>query len=229
MSITVVRTVILYILLIIAMRLMGKRQIGELQPTELVVTLLISNLAAVPMQENGLPLLNGILPIFILVSLELISSILMLKIPALSKLVGGSPITIVRDGKPIRKAMSRLRIGMEDLNEALRQQNVFDLRQVQYAIAETNGHISVYCYSRYQPSEKGDLLPDPPQEDMPVIIISDGTRSDWGMSFCGIDGYWIERTLKKKGCREDQVFLMTATRGGKVHQIILTEETEEKE
>ena len=99
MTISVIRTVILYVLLMAAMRLMGKRQLGELQPSELVVALLLSDLAAVPMQENGLPLLNGVLPILVLVSLELILSALMLKFPAVGKLIGGTPQAVIRDGE----------------------------------------------------------------------------------------------------------------------------------
>ena len=121
MTISVIRTVILYLLLMISMRLMGKRQLGELQPSELVVTLLLSDLAAVPMQENGLPLLNGILPILVLVSLELLLSGAMLKWAPLSKLVAGSPVTIVQNGMVDAAALKRLRMTVEDLDESLRR------------------------------------------------------------------------------------------------------------
>ena len=202
MTISVIRTVILYLLLMTAMRLMGKRQLGELQPSELVVTLLLSDLAAVPMQENGLPLLNGVMPILVLVGLELLLSGTMLKIPAVAKLIAGSPIPIIRDGVLDMAALRRLRMTMEDLDEALRQQDVFDIRQVQYAIAETNGHISVYRYS---------------DADMPVVVITDGNLCDWGMRLCGLTEDALDRYLRRKRCEQSDVFLLTATKNGPLH------------
>lgn len=202
MTISVIRTVILYLLLMLAMRLMGKRQLGELQPSELVVTLLLSDLAAVPMQENGLPLLNGVLPILVLVSLELLLSGAMLKSPAISKLVSGTPIPIIQDGAVDASALKRLRMTVEDLEESLRQQDVFDLAQVQYAIAETNGHISVYQYG---------------EEEMPVVVVSDGHLCDWGMRLCGLSEEKLNRYLHRQRCELQEVFLLTATKNGPHH------------
>ena len=127
MAITAIRTVIIYIFIITAMRIMGKRQLGELQPVELVVTLLISDLAAVPMQESGMPLLNGLIPILILVSLELLLSGAMLKLPWVSHLITGNPITIIRDGQLDQKALKKLRMTVEDLTENLRGMDYFDI------------------------------------------------------------------------------------------------------
>ena len=207
MTISVVRTIILYGLLVVAMRLMGKRQLGELQPTELVVTLLLSDLAAVPMQENGLPLLNGVLPILVLVALELLISGLMLKSPAVARLVSGSPLPIIKDGHVNEGAMRRLRLSVEDLLESLRQQDVFDIRQVQYAIAETNGHISVFRYPK-----AGE-----PPASMPVVVVSDGKLCDWGMNLCNLTEAQLENILRKKRCRQEDVFLLTVTKEGTYH------------
>lgn len=202
MTISVIRTVILYLLLMIAMRLMGKRQLGELQPSELVVTLLLSDLAAVPMQENGLPLLNGVMPILVLVSLELLLSGAMLKFPPVAKLISGSPIPVIRDGAMDASALKRLRMTVEDLEESLRQQDIFDVSQVQYAIAETNGHISAYCYG---------------EEEMPVVVVSDGSLCDWGMRLCGMTEEKLAQYLHKKQCVQADVFLLTATKNGPHH------------
>ncbi|MBR3778484.1 MAG: DUF421 domain-containing protein [Clostridia bacterium] len=202
MTISVIRTVILYLLLMIAMRLMGKRQLGELQPSELVVTLLLSDLAAVPMQENGLPLLNGVMPILVLVSLELLLSGAMLKFPPVAKLISGSPIPVIRDGAMDASALKRLRMTVEDLEESLRQQDIFDVSQVQYAIAETNGHISAYCYG---------------EEEMPVVVVSDGSLCDWGMRLCGMTEEKLAQYLHKKQCMQADVFLLTATKNGPHH------------
>ncbi|MBR0447615.1 MAG: DUF421 domain-containing protein [Clostridia bacterium] len=213
MTISVVRTVILYLLLIAAMRLMGKRQLGELQPSELVVTLLLSDLAAVPMQENGLPLMNGVLPILVLVSLELLISGAMLKCPAIARLISGSPLPIIQDGKVSEKVMRRMRITVDDLLESLRQQNIFDIRQVQYAIVETNGHISAYCYPRFQPATAG-MVTDRPNDEMPIVVVSDGQICDWGMRLCGLSEEALESILRKKKCSIQDAFLLTVTVGG---------------
>lgn len=221
MAVSVIRTVILYILLMVAMRIMGKRQLGELQPSELVITLLLSDLASVPMQDNGLPLLNGVLPIVVLVAVEIVLSCLMLKFPTVSRLISGSPVPVIRDGQLDENAMRRLRITVDDLIESLRQQDIFDLRQVQYAIAETNGHISAYCYPRFQQATLGDVCQDdPPDSGMPVVIVSDGKRSDWGMQLCGLEEEWLQKTLRQYHCPLEEVFLLTADKAG--HVFLLT-------
>ena len=157
MAITAIRTVIIYIFIIAAMRIMGKRQLGELQPIELVVTLLISDLAAVPMQESGMPLINGLIPILILVALELLFSGLMLKSSLFSRLISGTPIVVVSKGKLDQKALKKLRLTSEDLMESLRMQNVFDLQEIEYAIAETNGKISVFKNPEFRAPTCSDL------------------------------------------------------------------------
>ena len=219
MTISVIRTTILYLLLMVAVRLMGKRQLGELQPSELVVTLLLSDLAAVPMQENGLPLLNGVMPILVLVSLELFLSALMLKFPAVSKLISGTPQTVIRDGQVDAATMRRLRLTVEDLTESLRQQNIFDLKQVQYAVVETGGRISTYCYPRYQPATAADVGADTPDEGMPVVVVSDGRLCDWGMRLCGLSEEQVAGILRRHRCEQAEVFLLTATKTGQ-HQLL---------
>ena len=214
MIVSVIRTVILYLLLMVAMRLMGKRQLGELQPSELVVTLLLSDLAAVPMQENGLPLFNGVLPILVLVSLEILLSGAMMKWPRLTGWITGSPIPVIRDGKPDVAAMRRLRLTIDDLVENLRQQNVFELSQVQTALVETNGHITAYCYPAYQPATAKDVGVEPPPTGMPLPIISDGALCQWGMAACGLSEEAVDRLLRRHHCTRKDVFLLTATATG---------------
>ncbi len=214
MTVSVVRTVILYLLLMGAVRLMGKRQLGELQPSELVVTLLLSDLAAVPMQENGLPLLNGILPILVLVALEILLSGAMMKWPRLTGWISGSPILVIRDGKPDAAAMRRLRLTVDDLVEALRQQNIFELGQVQTALVETNGHITAYCYPAYQPATAKDVGAECPLQGMPVPLVSDGALCQWGMAVCGLSEEAVDRLLRQHRCERQDVFLLTATATG---------------
>lgn len=215
MAITAIRTVILYIGITAAMRMMGKRQLGEMQPAELVVALMIADLAVIPMQESGLPLLQGLVPIAILVALELVLSTMMLKLPAFGKLVSGNPVVIIQDGKLLPRALKTLRMSVSDLSETLRQQSIFDIRDVQYAITETNGQISVYLKKEKQPANVEDVMKQsPPDTGAPILIVSDGQPIQWALELCGLDELWLSRMLDEESCRLDDVFLMTADKTG---------------
>lgn len=219
MAITAIRTVLIYILVIAAMRIMGKRQLGELQPVELVVTLLISDMAAVPMQESGIPLLSGVLPILILVALELLLSGLMLKSPRFSRLISGNPIMLVQEGRLQQKALKKMRMTIDDFSEALRQQGVFDLNDVQYAIVEPNGHISLMMKPEKQALTVEMAGLNPPSGIIDMVVVSDGAISDWALEVCGLDKAWLHATLQQKRIALQDVFVMTANRNREV-QII---------
>ena len=218
MSVSVLRTVILYFLLVFAMRIMGKRQLGELQPSELIVALLLSDLAAVPMQDNDLPLTNGILPIFVLVALELLISGALLKFPSLAKLVSGSPIPIIIDGKIDIRAMKKLRLTVDDLADSLRQKDIFDIESVQYAVAETNGTISTYCYPSYQTVTQRDIQLST-KDAMALPIITDGTISQWALTLTEHDEQWLHRYLDKKGLAVSDVFIMAVNKYNRVYLV----------
>ena len=209
MAVTAIRTAIIYVLLIAALRVTGKRQLGELQPIELVVTLLISDLASVPMQESGAPLLSGLIPIAVIVSLELIFSVLMLKSEWLARLISGNPVVLIQDGKLSQKALRQLRLTVEDLLETLRQQDVFDLRDVRYAIAETNGSISVFKYADCQTVTVRDLKKKP-SGGAAVPVVNDGHLVEWGMRLTGVSETWVYETLKQHHCTLSETLLLTA-------------------
>lgn len=213
MTVTTIRTVIIYLALVVAMRLMGKRQLGDMQPIELVVTLLIADLAAIPMQEPGTPLVTGIAAIFTLVVLEILFSVLRLKSPGFGRLVSGSPMVVVKDGKPLKNTLRRLRLTNEDLTDTLRTQGVFDLREVDTAIVETNGKISVFLKADCQPASRGDLAVLK-KEPLSLPVVSDGTFCDWAMQTVGWDKARVVRVLAEKGVKLDEVFLMTASSDG---------------
>ncbi len=210
MIIIALRTVIIYIVLIAALRLAGKRQLGELQPAELVVTLLIADLASVPMQDNGIPLLNGLVPILILVALELVLSALMMKCSWLSRLVSGNPVVIIRDGKLDQKALGQMRLTVDDLTETMRQKDIFDIRTVQYAIAETNGTVSFFLYPEAQVPTAKELKVKTSDNGAPVPVVCDGKTVNWGLSLCGGSAEWLRHTLEKHHCKLSDVLLMTA-------------------
>ncbi len=143
MLILLIRTVLIYAFIILAVRLMGKRQISDMQASELVITLVISDIIAIPMQDTGQPLLSGVLPIMVLVSLEIIVSIIMLKSPKFRNVICGNPIVVIQNGKILEHQLKRVRISYEDLYSLLRQEDIFDIKTVQYAVLETNGSLSV--------------------------------------------------------------------------------------
>lgn len=143
MLITIIRTVLLYLFIILSVRIMGKRQLSDMQTSELVITLVISDIAAIPMQNTEQPLLSGMIPILILVSLEIIISVIMLKNRKFRKIICGNPVVIINNGKILKDALRKLRISYEDLYSLLRQQEIFDIKDVRFAIVETNGSISI--------------------------------------------------------------------------------------
>ena len=215
MAITVIRTVIIYATLIVSMRLMGRRQLGELQPVELVVTLLISDLAVVPMQDSGIPLLSGLIPIFILVATEILLSLLMVKSAAFASLISGTPMVIIHNGKLDQKALKKLRMTVEDLSESLRKQDIFDWRDVQTAIAETNGDITVYPIASKRPVVMEDITAHPPKDHgMPLVVLADGQLCEWAMNECGVTAAWIDRTVKAEGYARRDVLILTVNAVG---------------
>lgn len=212
MTITLIRTILLYIIVIICLRLMGKRQISELQPSELVVTLLISDIASIPMQNTAQPLLSGVLPIILLVSCELIISTLMVKSMKFRRFVCGKPIVVINDGKVQQDEMKRLRMTTEDLSEQLRQMNVFNISDVAFAIIETNGKMSVMKKATEEPPSAKDLGIVVPDESLYTVVVSDGEFSDYSLQLTGISRDWIQGVLKGKKINLEDVFIMTANK-----------------
>ena len=212
MTISLIRTLLLYIFIILALRITGKRQISELQTSELVVTLLISDIAAIPMQDTAQPLVSGFVPIVVLVCCEILMSVIMLKSGKFRKVVCGMPILVIKDGKIDQNEMKRLRMSTEDLSEQLRQAGVFNISDVSYAIVETNGKLSVLNkVENQQPSNK-DMKIKLKDKGFEAVIVSDGQISDSSASLFGVDRDWIERMLKKQSISLNDVFLMTVNK-----------------
>lgn len=174
MAVTLIRAVILYFTVIFLIRLMGKRQIGELQPSELVVTILVSEIASIPMQDNSIPILNSVIALFVLVAFEIFSSALSLKSHKIRSYIQGHPVIVIRNGVIDYKALKKLRMTVNDLVSALRQKDVFDFSQISYAIFETNGKISVLLKPEYRNSTAADVERYPKDKGMPFAVICDG-------------------------------------------------------
>ena len=212
------RTVILYFILMVGLRLMGKRQIGELEPSELVLTLIISDLAAVPMQDFGIPLVNGLFPIITLLCLSMLLSFFSLKSIRFRGLVCGHPTVIVREGKVLQQNMARNRFTVDELFEQLRCQGYSDLSVVKYAILETSGQVSILAYTKDSPVTPQTLNYDV-QDDvtLPVLLINDGHVLSHNLEGSGYDQNWLDKQLKSRRLTSPrQVFLMTVDEAGAV-------------
>lgn len=174
MTITLIRAIIIYITVITAMRIMGKRQIGELKPHELVITVLVSQVASIPLEDNSMPLANMFVPILIFVSFEIIVSIISMKSLNFRNLIQGRPMFVIKDGKVDEKQMKRLRFTMDDLIDAIRQKDVFDISTVQDAVIETNGSISVLKKAEGSPVTPKQLKLSVDEISTPIAIVIDG-------------------------------------------------------
>lgn len=211
---TVIRTCILYIIIILAMRLMGKRQIGDLQPSELVITILISEIAAIPIQDLNIPIIYGILATFTLVFLEILTSLITMKSINMRKLLYGSSSVIIKDGVIDQKMLRRLRLTIPDLMEVLRNQEIFDLEQVGYAILETNGQMSVLLKAEYQTASVNDLKGIRQSSAMPCLIISDGKFMSKAMRSLDLTKSQIKDRLSAEKIQLKDVFIMTRDKDG---------------
>lgn len=211
------RTLILYLTVILAIRFMGKRQVGEMQPNELVITILISAVASVPMQDIDIPLVHGIVPVLTLIAAEVGISTLTIHFPKLRRLLSGKPIPVVRKGKVDQAALHELRFSLDDLFEDLRLAGIFDLRQVEFAQVETNGKLSVLPSPQEAPATPGQLGIQPPEPDPFLVLISDGELREDAMKRLKLSPAWLKKTLQHHGVQQvEQVFLLCANRAGEI-------------
>ena len=198
---------------------MGKRQIGELQPGELVITMVLSEIATMPLQDDKFPVLSGISLIFLFVSLELFSSFLAMKFRPYRTLIQGHSVLIIKDGQLLNKNLSMIRYSTDDLLEALRLKDVFDLSQVQYAYIETNGSVSVRLKKGDEPVTAKDLNVPCRENALPCLIISDGKVIKRDFSLCGMTAEKLDKILKKNNLSVSEVFLMTADNQGNIYTV----------
>lgn len=212
--ITIIRTLILYIFVAFAVRLMGKRQLSELQPSELVVTLLIADLASIPMENNDKPILSGIIPTLILISCEILVSVIMMKNSFFRKLICGSPVMVIEDGKILRDKMSSLRITTEDLCVQLRQQGIFSIEDVEYCIVETNGKLSVLQKPEKRTPSAEDFNIKIPDEGLEVVVINDGEFLKSSMDINNTSVKEIENIIKREKVKLKDIFIMTYNKKG---------------
>lgn len=219
MSITIIRAIILYLTVIIAVRIMGKRQIGELKPHELVVTIFVSQVASIPLQDNNIPLLSTIVPIMVFVSFEIIVSTLSMKSINFRKLMQGKPIIVIKDGKLDEKQMARLRLTVDDLIDALRQKDVFDISTVQTAVVETNGAVSVLQKAEDCPVTPKQLKLSVDEVTMPITVVMDGKTITEYFGQEKIKESGIELLVTDSGYDITKIMLLTIDGNGNVFLI----------
>lgn len=219
MSITVIRTALLYGMLILAVRLMGKRQVAEMEPAEFVVTMLLANLAAVPMQDNGLPLVSGVAPIFTVLGLELILAVLSMKLLPVRRLLNGVPSLLIREGRIDQKALAVSRVSLDELQQKLREKDVFDFTQVAYAVLETDGELTVMPFPKYQPASAGDVGAKRSAAKLFYNVISDGVLLRDNLRLAGFDEVWLKQQLRAQACKQREVFLLAVNSSGKIQLV----------
>ena len=218
MTVTLIRTVILYLLIIVGLRLLGKHQLGELEPSELVLALIIADLASVPMQDNGIPLLSGVIPIVVLLCLDLILSVAAMGSIQFRALICGRPSVIIEKGRVVQAELRKNRLTVDELMEELRCKGYPDLSAIEYAILETNGQLSVLPRAGEQPLTAAQFGLDPQESGLPLVLISDGRLLEHNLKARGYEEGWLHKQLQAHGVkRVDQVFLLTVDEGGSVY------------
>lgn len=217
MVISFFRTIILYILVIMALRLMGKRQIGELQPSELVVAIMISDLATVPVSDIAIPLFSGIIPILTLIIFEVVISFLNLKSDKFRNIFTGKPAYLIKDGVLQVKGMQKLRYTIEDLLSELRLKDVTDISTVYTAMLETNGELSVVMKSPYKTVTVSDLNLCVKQEKAALVLISDGIVRTNHLKEANKDMKWLKSELLNRNIKNlKDVFILSYSSDGKI-------------
>lgn len=227
MLVVFIRAVLLYLLVIFCMRLMGKRQLGELQPSELVTTILISNIAALPIEDTNIPMILGAVPILALVMFEFVVSELSLKSRKVRKFFSGNPVVVIKDGVINQKQLKKLRFSVDDLMEALRGNGVFDISEVNYAIVETTGQVSVLQKFSAQTVTAAMLSLTGEEKKPPLVVISDGEVIESALPIYGFSADWLERKLKARNLEARDIFLMTIDQDGNDY-VVLKNETKEE-
>lgn len=223
-----VRTLLIYGSLLLTLRLMGKRQIGELEVTDLVTTLLISEIASLPITNQDIPVSYALIPIVTLLTLEIFFSVVLVRFPRLKGLVSAKPTVIIRHGVLCQRALSGLRISAEELMEEIRRQGYSDLSMISDAILEKNGKLTVIPKPQFAPPNLGQLGIRVPEDPLMHVVLSGGVYNDAGLRLIGFDRAWLDAQLARRGYTRDRLFCVTANEKGRLLLIPNTEKTVRK-
>jgi uncharacterized membrane protein YcaP (DUF421 family) len=213
---SILRTVLIYLVLIAGVRLMGKRQIGQLEPSEFVVTMLVANLASIPMENPEIPLLTGIVPIVTVLVLEILLSVLSLHSIPIRRFLCGKPVILIENGKILRENLRRSRITLDELTGHLREKDVLDPRSVQFAILETNGNLSVFPYPKDRPASAGEAGIRTRPQHMPITLISDGKIVTSNLSLAKKDQKWVQNVLSQRQATVEETLLLLVDKSDRI-------------
>ena len=216
MILSYLRTAVLYLVLVLSVRLMGKRQIGQMEASEFVVTMLVANLASIPMQDGAIPLYSGLVPILMVLGMELTLSGLLLRSMWLRKLFCGKPVILIDNGRILQDNLRRTRVTLDELSGHLRQKDVLDIRDVQFAILETDGTLSVFPYPKYRPASAKDAGIRAGRQYLPVTLIQDGIVCRENLKKTGKDIQWLRQELARHDADPGSTFLLTLDESGRV-------------
>ena len=214
----VTRSILIYIIVLLVFRLMGKRQIGQMQPFELVLTLIIADLATIPMAEVSVPVLHGVIPLLTLSVLHFVITLATKNSAAISRFVSGKPVIIINPQGLDYKAMKQLNLSIDDILSALRNCGCFSIADVQYAIMETNGKISVMPKAESAPATNGTLKLDADESFLPITLVSEGKIMEANLKVAKIDAEQIGKIIKEQGGKKlKEVLLLTVDKAGKAY------------
>ena len=213
---SILRTVLIYLVLIAGVRLMGKRQIGQLEPSEFVVTMLVANLASIPMENPEISLLTGIVPIVTVLVLEILLSVLSLHSIPIRRFLCGKPVILIENGKILRENLRSCRITLDELTGHLREKDVLDPRSVQFAILETNGNLSVFPYPKDRPASAGEAGIRTRPQYMPITLISDGKIVTSNLSLAKKDQKWVQNVLSQRQATVEETLLLLVDKSDRI-------------
>lgn len=213
---TYARTVVVYLFLIAVIRFLGKRQLGQMEPSEVVVTMLVADLASFPMEDPDIPLTAGIVPILAVLSMEILLSLLSVRSLKVRKLLCGKPVILMENGDFLQENMRKNRITIDELLSQLRQKDIMDPTTVRYAILETGGNLSVFPYPEYEPAAARDANVSVEPLTAPITVVSDGRVLSDNLKKAGKNQKWLEKALQKQGATLKQTFLLTVDEENKI-------------
>ena len=216
MLLSYIRTIILYLVLIAVIRLMGKRQIGQMEPSEFVVTMLVANLASIPMQDGGIPLFSGLVPILTVLGMELLLAAAAMGSVWVRKVLCGKPVILIENGKVNQKALRATRVTLDELSGHLREKDVLDIQSVQYAILETNGNLSVFPWPKEKPASAKETGVQVKSQYLPISIIEDGYLYGENLAVAKRDKKWVQQVLDEHRTSLKQTWLLTVDEKGHV-------------
>ena len=216
MILSYVRTIILYMALIFCIRMMGKRQIGQMEPSEFAVTMMVANLATIPMENEGIPLHSGLVPMLTILGTELALSGATLRSLFLRKLLCGKPVILIENGRILQENLRSTRVTLDELTGHLREKDVLDIQSVQYAILETNGNLSVFPFPSEIPASARDAGIHPTDRFLPVTVISDGQLLRQNLQYAAKDEAWVHKVLGEYRASIAGTWLLTVDKAGHV-------------